>query len=139
MTKHVDGLLDDYFYNRWNATSAPSAGATCSASSGRGVGSGNANAMPTLSRNILEAIVFSILNRTAAATTATLEIREASIGGSVLASVDIITAASATSADCYSQYYQYATRGNDISVSFNTVQASVTQKINISGWTEQSR
>lgn len=138
MSKGVDGLLNDYYRQRWNVTSAPSGGTTCVVNT--------KTAFPLISsrnRNVLEAVIFSVKNLTAAAATATLEVREASITGTVLASVDIIVAAGATFADCYSQWYIPATRGGTadyghLSVSMNTVQASVVQKINITGWLESS-
>jgi len=93
---------------------------------------------------MLEAVIFSVKNLTAAASTVVMEVREASIAGTVLASVEIITAAGATTADCYSQWYIPASRGvpgtayGNLSVSFNTVQTSVVAKLNTSGWLESS-
>lgn len=138
MSRADEQLLNDYFKQRWSVTSAPSGGTTCVANT--------KTAVPRLngaSRNILEAIIFSVKNLTAAACTQTLEVREASITGTLLASVDIICPTAVTTADCYSQWYISAARAGTadyghLSVSFNTVQASVSQKINICGWMEQA-
>jgi hypothetical protein len=137
MSKGVDGLFDDYLRQRWSRTSAPAGGSTCEANTGF------AN-ISARQRTILEAIVFSVKNLTAAASTVVMEVREASITGTVLASVEIVTAAGATTADCYSQWYVPASRGvpgtayGNLSISFNTVQASVVAKLNTCGWLESA-
>jgi len=136
MSKGVDGLLDDYFRQRWSATSAPAGGTTC-------VANASIANVGARERSVLEAVVFSVKNLTAAASTVVMEVREASIAGTVLASVEIVTAAGATSSDCYSQWYVAASRGGvgaygNLSVSFNTVQTSVVQKLNTCGWLESS-
>jgi hypothetical protein len=140
MSKGIDGLLDDYYRQRLAPTSAPAGGTTCVANTN----SAMQQKISGRQRCILESVVFSVKNLTAAASTVTMEVREASITGTVLASVDIITAAGATSTDCYSQWYIAASRnaGNGdyghLSVSFNTVQTSVVQKLNVSAWLESS-
>lgn len=131
MSKGVDGLLDDYFRARWTGTSTPAAGTTC-------VASAAVVAMSNKSRNIIEMLGFSARNATAAAVTMTLSIRAASIAGSVLASWDFILANGVGIQDCYSQLNVNAPRGQDIVVEFGTPVASVTQKVSISGWTENS-
>lgn len=136
MSKGVDGLLDDYFRQRWSATSAPAGGTTC-------VAAANLVNITNRQRTVLEAVVFSVKNLTAAVSTVVMEVREASIAGTVLASVEIITPVGATSNDCYSQWYVQASRGGvgaygNLSVSFNTVQTSVVMKLNTCGWLESS-
>lgn len=137
MANKSEGLFTDYLFNRWAVTSAPAAGTTCVASVGKGAGSTNLSLGK--GRHILEGVIYSLKNLTGASVTAVMEVREASIAGTVLASVDIIVAAGVTVQDCFSQWYIPATRGNDLCVSFNTVQASVAQKLNPFGWTEVSQ
>lgn len=136
MSKGVDGLLDDYFRQRWSATSAPAGGTTC-------VANASIANVGARQRSVLEAVVFSVKNLTAAVSTVVMEVREASIAGTVLASVEIITPVGGTTADCYSQWYVPSSRGGtaaygNLSVSFNTVQASVVAKLNTCGWLESS-
>lgn len=138
MSKGVDGLLDDYYRQRWSSVSAPAAGTTCVASAGIGAGLATNKPMSNKARNILEAVVFSVKNLTAAATTVVMKVSEASIAGTVLASVELVVGIGATASDCYSQWYIPGTRGNDLVVSFDTVQASVVMKLNPCGWTETS-
>jgi hypothetical protein len=131
MSKGVDGLLDDYFRARWSSTNAPAAGTTCVATTG-------VVNLSSRSRNIIEMLGFSARNVTAAAVTMTLSVRSASIAGTVLASWDFILAANVGIQDCYSQLNINAPRGQDIVVEFGTPVASVTQKVSVSGWTEQT-
>jgi len=132
MSKGVDGLLDDYFRARWNGVSQPAAGTTCVATTG------TTATLSNKQRNMLEMLGFSARNATAAAVTMTLNVRAASIAGTVLAAWDFILANGVSIQDCYSQLNINAPRGQDIVVEFGTPVASVTQKVSISGWTENS-
>ena len=140
MSKGIDGLLDDYYRQRLAPTSAPAGGTTCVANTNAAM----QQKITGRQRCVLEAIVFSVKNLTAAVSTVVMEVREASINGTVLASVEIITAVGGTTADCYSQWYIPASRNGGVgdyghlSVSFNTVQTSVVQKLNVSAWLEGS-
>ena len=131
MSKGVDGLLDDYFRQRWNGTSAPAAGTTCVASTG-------VVNIGARERVLIEMLGFSAMNATAAGVTMTLSVRSASIAGTVLASWNFVLANGVGIQDCYSQLNINAPRGQDLVVEFGAPVASVTQKVNISGWLESS-
>jgi hypothetical protein len=59
--------------------------------------------MHSKARNIVESLIYSARNVTAATVTLTASIRAASIAGTVLASWDILLAANASVQDCFAQ------------------------------------
>ena len=83
MSRKSDELITDRLSARWNARSAPSVGATC-------VATVAVNAGIPSGRHILDAIMGSILNRSGGQYTVAVEVRDASIGGTVLADFDVI-------------------------------------------------
>jgi hypothetical protein len=133
MANSSDGLFRDYMRERWTASSAPTAGTTCVASVG------NSATMHSKARNIVESLIYSARNVTAATVTLTASIRAASIAGTVLASWDILLAANASVQDCFAQLNIPAPRGQDLFAEFGTPATSVTQKVSIAGWTEVSQ
>lgn len=141
MASSSDGLFKDYMRERWTLTSNPAAGATCvgSASGSGGAGLPSTNSIATKERYIIESLIASARNATAAAVTLTANIRAASIGGSIIASWDVIVAVGGSYQDCFAQLNYPAPRGQDLVVDFGTPVASVTQKVSAAGWVERSQ
>ncbi|HZD12000.1 MAG TPA: hypothetical protein VE177_00575 [Candidatus Binatus sp.] len=129
MAGKYNEVIVDSLANRWRATNA-TVGATCVAAS------------PTLGdlRELhnLTSVNVSIANMSAAASTVTLSVRDASIAGTVLASLDIVTPAAAGSTN--SLYFDLpGNRGTPISVDLGLLGGSVAGKLNICGWKEIDR
>lgn len=121
----------DALINRWLATSAPAIGVTCTASSGAPESGGG--------RLYLDSILWSANNgKGAAAATFVASIRDASIGGTVLESWEVVVAAGASIVD---DYYTVVPGivGNALIFEFGTPSASVTQRATIGGWQEDFR
>jgi hypothetical protein len=131
MSKKADQVQQDQLINRWLATHAPSIGVTCTASSGPPESGGG--------RLYLDSILWSVNNgKGAAAATFTASIRDASIGGTVLESWEVVVAAGAGLID---DYYTVVPGivGNALVFEFGTPQTSVTQRATIGGWQEDFR
>lgn len=131
MSKKSEQVEMDSLINRWIATNAPAIGITCTASSGAPETGGG--------RLYLDSILWSVNNgKNAAAATFTASIRDASIGGTVLESWDVIVAGGASVVD---DYYTVVPGlvGNAIVFEFGTPQASTSQKATIGGWQEDFR
>lgn len=127
MANRSEGLITDSLIHLWNANSAPAAGTTCVA---------NSPALDT-TKPILTQLGWSIRNATAAAFTATLSVRDVSIAGTVLATWDIVTATNGGNVDTFAVNLA-GSKGKSIFVEFGTPAASVTQKVSIAGWRNQS-
>jgi hypothetical protein len=131
MSKKADQVQMDQLINRWIATNAPAIGVTCTASSGAPETNGG--------RIYMDSILWSANNgKGAAAATFTASIRDASIGGTVLESWEVVVAAGANLVD---DYYTIVPGivGNAIVFEFGTPNASVTQRATIGGWQEDFR
>ncbi len=116
-------LIIDSLGNNWNATCSTAAGTTCTAS-----------VVPAAKERIhLGQLGWSIRNAGAAAYTATLNVRHASIAGTVIASWDIQAAAAGGLQDSWAVNLM-GKRGVPLNVDFGTPAASVTQKVSIAGW-----
>ena len=116
-------LIIDSLGNNWNANSTPAAGATCSAS-----------VTPAVKERIhLNQLGWSIRNAQAAAYAATLNVRHASIGGTVIGSWDIQAAAGGGLQDSWAVNLM-GKRGVPLNVDFGVPASSVTQKVSIAGW-----
>jgi len=141
MANKSEGLFADYMRERWTATNNPAAGTTCvAAASGVAGGTGlPANFLGAKERFIIESLIYSARNVTAAAVTLTASVRASSITGTVLASWDVIVGAGASVQDCFAQLNFPAPRGQDLVVEFGTPAASVTQKVAAAGWIERSQ
>ncbi len=131
MSKKSEQVEMDSLINRWISTNAPSIGVTCTASSGLPETAGG--------RMYMDSILWSANNgKGAAAATFTASIRDASIGGTVLESWEIVVAAGAGVVDDY-----YTTVpgivGNAIVFEFGTPNVSTTQRATIGGWQEDFR
>ena len=111
--------------NRWEAIHNPSANTTCVASV-----AAVANA-----RHRATNILASCRNQTAADVTTTLTIRDSSYAGTVLAQLDWLTYA-ADAVIIAAPVNISGLLGNAVFVEFGTPAASVTQKVALSGWTE---
>lgn len=124
MNKSNEALIATIL-QRWSATSAPAQGATAVASV----------AAIGKVRHTLGMLVASYKNQTAAAVTATLNITADSVAGTSLAKLDFLTAAAASDRVAI----ELALPGlinSGIFASFDTVVASVTQKITMTGYSE---
>jgi len=130
MAKHADSLLMNTLGKRWTATAAPAANTTCVATS-------PTPEVPTAIMNLTN-LNISLRNQAAAAVTSTCSIRDASIAGTVLASLDFIVAAGGSNAQSF--YWDMpCNTGNPVVAEFGTPAASVIQKITICGWQETQR
>lgn len=124
-------LMNDLLSNRWNATHAPAAAATLVCN----VAAPSAAA----SRRNLETLVYSIHNRTGAGAipaTVTVSVRHATPAGTVIASMDHLIGASSVVNVAMTNLMIQGKRGKGLYVTMDTVVASLTQKCNIAGWTE---
>ncbi len=128
MARREEGLIIDSLGHSWNAQASPSAGTTCTCSVAPSSG---------LTRVMLTNLGWSIRNAGAAAFTATLNVRDASIAGTVLASWDMIVGAAASLQDTYPLSIK-GIRGHNLSFDFGTPASSVTQKVSAMGWEEKS-
>ena len=134
MSKKSAELIAEQLANRWSARHAPSAGTTCVVS--QAVIGGQPNG-----RHVLDAIMGSVYNKTAAPVTVTVSIRDASIAGTVLADWDFIADSVAAAAGAACVAFAFAPQIQGIRASamfaeFGTPNASVVQKLSIAGWTE---
>lgn len=122
------GLIIDSLGHNFNKVGNPNAGTTCTVS-----------VAPSCSttRMMLSNLGWSIRNAGAAAYTATLNVRDASIGGTVLATWDIVIGAAAGLQDTWLVNVK-GLRGNAINVDFGTPASSVTQRVSLAGWEEKS-
>ena len=111
---------------RWTETNNPAAGTTCVISVAAAGGS----------RHVIEQLLVSQRNQTAAAYTATLTVRDSSIGGTVLAQQDFLTGAAAMTQG-NPQIEVRGLHGNAVVAHFAPPAASVTQKITAAGHTEE--
>jgi hypothetical protein len=127
MANRSEGLITDSLIHLWNATSAPAAGTTCVANSGA-VGT---------TKPIITHLGWSIRNATAASYTATLSVRDVSAAGTVLASWDVVCAANVGQLDNFGLNI-IGSKSGALFVDFGTPAASVTQKVSIAGWRNQS-
>ena len=110
---------------RWSETHNPAAGTTAIAS----------HAAAANYRHTLDILVASQFNQAAAAFTATLTIRDASIAGAILAQLNFVTAAAGI--DRFNQ--RVAIPGlvaNAINAAWEPPGTSITQKVAISGYSE---
>lgn len=90
-----------------------------------------------LSRVMLTNVGWSIRNAGAAAYTATLNVRDSSINGSVRESWDMIVGVGASLQDSF-QVNVKGLRGQALNVDFGPPAASVTAKVTAVGWEEKS-
>ena len=131
MSKKADQVQMDQLINRWMATNAPTIGVTCTASSPSPKTGGG--------RLICDGVLWSANNgKGAAAATFTASIRDASIGGTVLESWEVVVGAGAGLQDAF--YLQVpGLVGNPLVFEFGTPNASTTQRGTIAGWQEDFR
>ena len=131
MSKKADQVQMDQLINRWISTNAPAIGVTCTASSGPPETAGG--------RMVCDGVLWSANNgKGAAPATFTASIRDASIGGNVLESWEVVVAAGAGLQDAYYLAVPGIV-GNAIVFEFGTPSASVTQRATIGGWQEDFR
>jgi len=132
MSKKADQVQMDALNNRWTATNAPGLGVTCVASSGAPrAGAGG--------RMYCDGLLWSANNgKGAAAATFTGSLRDASIGGNVLQSFEVVVPAATSLQDAY-YLSTPGINGNALVFEFGTPNASVSQRGTIVGWQEDFR
>ena len=133
MAQKAQALLIDSIGRRWSARSAPAVSATAVATMSADPG------MPK-GRHVVDSVIGSFMNRTAAAVTVTASVRDASIAGTVLADADFIADSVAAAAGAAGVAFQMigpfpGLRGNAV-VADLTAATSVIGKITMAGWTE---
>lgn len=121
-------IIDSLGHNVFNTTTVTNV--TCSASLAPSAGVGT-------SKLTLTQLGWSIRNLTAAAYTATISVRAASIAGTVLASWDVMPAANGFALDNFVTNIKGA-QGQTLNVDFSPQAASVYMKLSIAGWEEKS-
>jgi len=128
MSKRSDSLLADFFSNKWSATNAPAAGATIVAATPTPVSNTH--------RHILETLSYSITNMNAGSGhTVTIQVREASVSGTVLWSrTHLVNGSTTVNVDAAPNLA--AQRGKTLHFMNNTVLASVVATLNAAGWTD---
>lgn len=129
MANRADGLIINSLGDNVSSTHAPAAGTTAQATIAPSSG---------MARVCLTNIGWSIRNATAAAYTATLNVRDVSAGGNtVVASWDVVVAVGGSAQDSFNYTYK-GIRGDSVQVDFGTPAASVVQKVNVAGWREDN-
>lgn len=113
--------------DRWTTTHNPSANTTALATV----------AAVNNARHTLDTLIVSQTNMTAAAFTATLTVRDASIAGTILAQVDFVTAVNASDRFSEAKIGLQGLKNSALAIHFAPPAASVTQKITIAGYTQQ--
>lgn len=125
--------MNDFLTNRWSATSAPAAGTTCVA---------EVSPIGAESRPHLETLLYVIDNRgvgaggAAGRQTVTVNVRLGSITGTVIASIPLTTYSSTVTNVAATNLGIPGERGRGLSVSMNTVIASLVEAVSIAGWHE---
>lgn len=122
------GLIIDSLGHNFNVNASPTSGTTCTASVAPSSGT---------TRVMLTNLGWSLRNATGAAYTATLNVRDASIAGTVLASWDIIIGTSSSLQDTWVVNVK-GLRGRNLNVDFGAPASSITQKVSLAGWEEKS-
>lgn len=130
MSRKSEGLLGNMLGDRWSITHAPAAGTTVVASVPA--------AQNSKDRHILDCLSFSIKNMAAAAHTVTVAVRDSSVAGTVLMSLDAVVAAAASKEVVVDSLGLPGLRGNAIHITTDTVLASVKATVNATGWTDTS-
>lgn len=115
-------LMIDSLGNNWNMSTF-AAGVTASASV----------APAAKERITLTQIGWSFKNLTAANATASLQVRDASINGNILAQWEIIVATGLTAQDSWAVNIK-GLKGSPLNISFNTTQISVSNALSVAGW-----
>lgn len=131
MSKKSEGLFGNFLGDKWSLTHAPAAGTTVVASVSA--------PQSAKDRHILECLSFSVKNMAAAAHTVTVAVRDASVAGTVLMSLDSIIAAAASKEVVLDSLGLPAGKGNAIHITTDTVLASVKATVNATGWTDNSQ
>ena len=131
MSKRAYGLLANLLGDKWSVTHAPAAAATVVASVSA--------PKSAKDRRILECLSFSIKNMAAGAHTVTTSVRDASVAGTVLLSLDTIVAAATSKEVVLENLGIQASHGAAIHFTQDTVLASVKATVNASGWTDNSQ
>jgi hypothetical protein len=118
-----------YFWrNRWSKTDAPTGASAASALS---------PALGPNARTQIETWVYSIWNSNAAQTVQA-QLRVASAGGTVIASMDNLLAATAVQQVVATALGIPVKRGQRAFATFNTAVASLTTKVTIAGWIDDA-
>jgi hypothetical protein len=128
MSKRSDGLLAEMLGNRWSVNIAPAAAATVVGS----VAAPNS----ARSRHHLEHMSISIKSNAAATHTVTTSVREASIAGTVVWSMDTLVGAATSKEIILDSMGLMFAEGKSIHFTQDTVLAGVKATVNAAGWTD---
>ena len=130
MANRAQGLFGDYLDNRWtytdsqvNATIAPTMVAAPQSSK---------------EQRHLDYLSIVVLNKSAAASTVTVSVRDASVAGTVIAQYPLLPAAAGNLHLNPANIHLLATVGKGIFATQDTVVTSVVVAVNAGGWTDQS-
>ena len=133
MANRADLLNQCFFGNRWVATHSPASGTTIVVQSPA--------ATDGTSRPHLETLWYSIRNQTGAGSlqaTVTVQVRIASIAGTVIASNEHLLAPSTSANVQLVGMGVPGKRGKSLFIGMNTVVASLTQSVSAAGWVEDT-
>ncbi len=130
MSKKSDGLLAELMDNRWSYTDSKT-NATLTAQMASD---------PQSSKDTVHLDFFhmAILNKNTLNFTMAAQIRDASVGGTVLAQWPLLLAGSQVAQVAPAGIHLKATQGKGFVVTTDTVQPSVTATVNAAGWVDQS-
>ena len=126
MANRDEAAVIDFLGNCWNSTFSIGNTATASVS---------ASVTPAIKgRAHLTQLGWSVKNLSGSnSVTAVLEVRDASVAGTLLASWEIIVAAGTTQQDCYVLNIQ-GLRGKSLNMAFDVVRANLYTKVSAAGW-----
>ena len=131
MSKKSDGLIADMMDNRWSYTST----ATNATLTAQMVGA------PQSDKSIvyLDFFHMAILNKNTLSFTMAAQIRDASVGGTVLAQWPLLLVGSQVAQVAPAGIKLEATKGKTLFMTTDTVQPSVTATVNAAGWVDKSQ
>ena len=130
MSRKSDGLLADLMDTRWSYTDTKT-NATLVAQMASD---------PQSSKDTVHLDFFhmAILNKNTLSFTMSAQIRDASVGGTVLAQWPLLLVGSQVAQVSPAGIHLRATQGKGFFITTDTVQPSVTATVNSAGWTDQS-
>ena len=130
MNKRAAGHMADMLDNRWSATDVKTNATFTTASVG--------DAQSAKEVRHLDFFHFAILNKNTLHSTMSVQIRDASIAGTVLDQWALIVGGSQVAQVSPAGIHLTATPGKGFFVTTDTVAPSVTASVNMAGWTDQS-
>ena len=130
MSKNSEGLIADFLDDRWTHTNAAAMGAT--------VNGGTSAPTNAKFEMILDTFSYSIRNQATGAHTCTMQIRDASVAGTVLHSWDEFPAAASSAVRHFEGLKLIATAGKGFHFTMDSIIASVRATVNATGWIKKT-